>query len=600
MLRFLLLFCILSFAAGVSAQEHTVKRSADIVVIRGKSFYLHTVEAGQTLYAISRAYGVDVNELKALNDKKDNALSLYEVLRIPYVEPFVRMDKNFYYHKVQKGETIYSISRRFDIKPRRILKFNEKYGQNEPLAVDAVIRLPLNEIDRSVLAQLEKENAGTAVKPEEKAVPEVNVVKETAGNKSAEVKPEEKKKDLPVNEQGKKDEAKEQEVLVVGSGDEHVGEMPPFISDVVMLGEPYVKVALLLPFYAHEYPAVSDTLNTPVYTSLSSRSEQFVYFYEGVLLAIDSLKNKGYKIDLQVYDTEKNPERMYPVVRELNSWRPDLIIGPVYGSVSRAVIENLENKNTPVIYPLSARGENLGQYPNFIQVNTSFPMLANKMAGWISGQSANANVIYIELPGGNNDEDKRLFAQKMRQLDGVQFFQWDFEGTPLADLKLLLLPDRENILILPTAREAEVSKVLPALGAYADGYKVTVVGFPEWQTFTSVDHEAYFKLNTKIFTYSYVDNNTQAAHDFAVKFRNYFYTEPNNLAFKAYDMGLYFIGLAAKYRDRTLDAIEYYHQDGEFSRFGFSRVYNGQGKENQALYIVNFGSDYQLKLENLK
>ena len=83
MLRFLLLFCILSFAAGVSAQEHTVKRSADIVVIRGKSFYLHTVEAGQTLYAISRAYGVDVNELKALNDKKDNALSLYEVLRIP-------------------------------------------------------------------------------------------------------------------------------------------------------------------------------------------------------------------------------------------------------------------------------------------------------------------------------------------------------------------------------------------------------------------------------------------------------------------------------------------------------------------------------------
>ena len=65
-------------------------------------------------------------------------------------------------------------------------------------------------------------------------------------------------------------------------------------------------------------------------------------------------------------------------------------------------------------------------------------------------------------------------------------------------------------------------------------------------------------------------------------------------------MALYFIGLAAKYRDRTLDAIEYYSQDGEFSRFSFSKIYNGQGKENQSLYIVNFGSDYQLKLENLK
>ena len=121
MLRFLLLFCVLWIATGVPAQEHTVKKSSDVVVIRGKSYYLHTVEVGQTLYSISKAYGVDVNELKALNDKKDNTLSLYEVLRIPYVEPFIQQDKDFYYHKVQTGETIYSISRQFDIKPRRIL-----------------------------------------------------------------------------------------------------------------------------------------------------------------------------------------------------------------------------------------------------------------------------------------------------------------------------------------------------------------------------------------------------------------------------------------------------------------------------------------------
>lgn len=595
MLRFLLLFCILSMAAGMQAQEHTVKKSSDIVVIRGKSFYLHTVEAGQTLFSISKAYGVDVEELKKLNDKNDNTLSLYEVLRIPYVEPFVQIDKNFYYHKVQKGETIYSISRMFDIKPRRIFKFNDKYGQNEPLAVGAVIRLPLNEIDRTVIARLEKD--ATTVKPEDNT----SVVEKGAEeNKDKQVKPEEGKKVLLPGEPDKKAGEPQKDVLVVGSGDDSAQDMPPFIQDVVILGEPYVKVALMLPFYAHEYPTVSDTLNTPVYTSLSSRSEQFVYFYEGVLLAVDSLKNCGYKIDLRVYDTEKNPDRIYPVVQELNNWKPDLIIGPVYGSVSRAVIENLENKNIPVIYPLSARSENLGQYPNFIQVNTSFPSLANKMSEWIAAQAANANVVYIDLPGNNNEEDKRLFAQKMRQLDNVQFFEWDFEGSPLADLKLLLLPDRENILILPTIREAEVSKVLPSLGVFADGYQVTVVGFPEWQTFTSVDHEAYFKLNTKIFTYSYVDNHSQAAHDFATKFRNYFYTEPNNLAFKAYDMGLYFISLAAKYRDRTLEAIEYYRQDGEFSRFGFSRIYDGQGKENQTLYIVNFGSDYQLKLESLK
>ena len=166
-------------------------------------------------------------------------------------------------------------------------------------------------------------------------------------------------------------------------------------------------------------------------------------------------------------------------------------------------------------------------------------------------------------------------------------------------LRLQLLPDRENIIILPTTKEAEVSKILPVLSALTDGYRITVVGFPEWQAFTSVDHETYFKLNTKIFTYSYVDNTTEPAKRFALKYRKYFYTEPNNLAYKAFDMSLYFIELAAKYRDRTLDALEFYPRNGDFSRFYFQKMEGQAGKENQGFYIVNFGSDYRLKIESL-
>ena len=115
-----------------------------------------------------------------------------------------------------------------------------------------------------------------------------------------------------------------------------------------------------------------------------------------------------------------------------------------------------------------------------------------------------------------------------------------------------------------------------------------------------MEHEIYFKLNVKFFSYSYVDISTMPSKSFAEEFRNYFKIEPNNLSYKAYDMGLYFIGLAAKYRDRTLDAIEYYGADGDFSRFDFSKIPGQQGKENRGLYIVNFGSDYQLKIDKVK
>ena len=96
MLRFVFLLLVLSLSGGLSGQNVVLTKSSDIVVIRGKSYYLHTVQPGQTLFSICKAYGVTVDEIKALNDKKDNNLSLYEVLKVPYTEPFVQQDKQFY------------------------------------------------------------------------------------------------------------------------------------------------------------------------------------------------------------------------------------------------------------------------------------------------------------------------------------------------------------------------------------------------------------------------------------------------------------------------------------------------------------------------
>ena len=44
----------------------------------------------------------------------------------------MQQDDKFYYHKVVKGETFYSIARLYKIKPKRLLKFNEGYAQNQP------------------------------------------------------------------------------------------------------------------------------------------------------------------------------------------------------------------------------------------------------------------------------------------------------------------------------------------------------------------------------------------------------------------------------------------------------------------------------------
>ena len=598
MLKLLFLFLLLWSCGQVIGQGTAVTKSNDIVVIRGKSYYLHTVQPGQTLYSICKAYGANIDEVKSLNDKKDNALSLYEVLKVPYTDPFVQQDDKFYYHKVVKGETFYSIARLYKIKPKRLLKFNEGYAQNQPLAVGAVVKLPLAEIDLSVLGEEEIE---ASVGKKQEIRPERPV-----RNESVKKVEEASVTDILQNALMQKNEKTEQEpeketTTVIGATDKM--EIPDYISEVVMPVYPFVKVALLLPFSAKDYPVFVDTLVEKMPVQISARSEQFISFYEGVLLAVDSLKNQGYKVNLKVFDTERSAEKMYTMVDEIDRFHPDLIIGPVYGSVYKALMDDLTNKNIPVIYPLSSRSEEFGVYPDFIQVNPSMKALTVAMSDWLREEAEEANLVCLNLTGNevshSDLEDIRLFKEYMHRIGSMNFYDWNTSAVPLDGLRLQLLPDRENIIILPTTKEAEVSKILPVLSALTDGYRITVVGFPEWQAFTSVDHETYFKLNTKIFTYSYVDNTTEPAKRFALKYRKYFYTEPNNLAYKAFDMSLYFIELAAKYRDRTLDALEFYPRNGDFSRFYFQKMEGQAGKENQGFYIVNFGSDYRLKIESL-
>ncbi len=590
MLRLVFLIFLSCFYIQVIAQGVVIPKSADIVVIKGKSYYLHTVQPGQTLYSICKTYGVDVEELKAQNDKKDNNLSLYEVIKIPFVEPFVEQDEKYYYYRVAKGETLYSISRQYGIKPKRLLKYNTQYAHNEPLAVGAVIRLPLSEIDRSKLK--------TTVQP-------VMVEKRVTEEKTEKKEVKEETITLVKPERG--DETRlvvVKDTLPVGAGKMVVQDAKQGVSDYlaggVMSADPFVKIALLLPFSAKEYPLYLDSLGGVQTVTISARVEQFLDFYEGVLLAVDSLKNQGYKIDLHVYDTERNPEKMVVLAKELDYLRPDLIIGPVYGSVYKAVLDNLENKHIPVVYPLSSRSEGFGRYPNFIQVNASFGAVAEKMMQWLDVQRYQANMVYINLVGTEDADwmEKRAFREQLKLREGIQFFNWRLDQIMLDSLRTMLLPDRENILILPVSKEADVSKVLPLISALADSYQITVLGLPEWQTFTSVDHETFYKLNTKLFSYSYVDYQSPEAVAFADKFRKYFSTEPGSLVFKAFDMGLYFIGLAAKYRDKTLEALEYDDRATSFSRFRFNKIKNGEGKENHGFYIVNFGSDYRLKIEN--
>ena len=585
MVRFILVFLLLGLTGYVGAQEIKIEKSTEKIVYQGKSYYLHTVKAKETLFSICKAYGVSVDEVKILNDKSDNALSIGDVLRIPVVEPFKSIDDKFYYHRMKPKETLYSLSRKFNIKMKRILKDNPEYDVSRPIAEGAVVKLALRQIDRTVLE--------AELRWEKRQAKEVQQAR---------------REEMEKYEKSHSNTFPPARDSLEGMVQQVVGDTV-FVIPEVAREQRHVKVALMLPLYVKENKLPLSEEEIPVDTlgvnirnehwRLSSRTEPFLQFYQGVLMAVDSLKRLGYTIDLYVYDTERDPNTVQRLVGELNLLSPDLIIGPVYANTYKAVAEQLGNRTIPMIFPLSSRGGDLVRFPNFVQLNTSTVSLVEEMADWIVANDTQAHLINI-IPdgGGRTGEESRLTDLVRTRLqangmEGMTICQWRPQ-MHLDSLRKIMRPGVENMILFPTINEAAASRTLPVLSALADQFRITVIGFPDWLKFTSIDEEVLFKLNVKMMANSYVDYQGDVAKEFSAKHRDYFYSEPNNVVNRAFDIVMCFIPLVDMERGNTLNVLREKDISGAFTRFRFHPVSGLGGLENRGLYLINYGRNFEI------
>ncbi len=88
--------------------------------INNKELNTHIVEVGETLYSISGIYHISVVEIKKYNNSTSNAISVGQVLQLA---PNVSLPKKTYI--VKKGDTIYSIARKINITPRKLMSLND-------------------------------------------------------------------------------------------------------------------------------------------------------------------------------------------------------------------------------------------------------------------------------------------------------------------------------------------------------------------------------------------------------------------------------------------------------------------------------------------
>jgi len=123
----------LTFLVGSVAKSQepvTVRKSNNKVIIDDKIYFLHVVKPGQTLYSISRAYEVNEKDIAIENPGVYAGLRIGQVLKIPEIVPRIHPSQaeidttKFIIYHLKEGETLFALSRKFNIPVNEIKDAN--------------------------------------------------------------------------------------------------------------------------------------------------------------------------------------------------------------------------------------------------------------------------------------------------------------------------------------------------------------------------------------------------------------------------------------------------------------------------------------------
>ncbi|MBN7810491.1 LysM peptidoglycan-binding domain-containing protein [Algoriphagus sp. H41] len=104
-----------------------------------KTFILHKVTPQETLFGISRKYQVPVGEIQNANEVLKQGLKIGQTIRVPYIEKN-KVPAGAELHKVSPGETLFSISKKYGVTVDSLKRWNKLLGNDLSVGQALVVR----------------------------------------------------------------------------------------------------------------------------------------------------------------------------------------------------------------------------------------------------------------------------------------------------------------------------------------------------------------------------------------------------------------------------------------------------------------------------
>ena len=629
------------------------------VEFSGNTYVLHKVKKSETIYGLCQKYKVTQEELKAANFGLTSVLNTGDILKIPVKKEVAKQkpdqqpvntvatEPEYYYHKVTKRQTIFSISRQYGITANELIRYNPEISKG--LNEGHVLKIPVlkgSATDSSGQPVTGTENV--KISQDTQSMAEFRFHTVVAGETlySLEQKYAISREELirlnPALQNGLQtgtrlripERKKEIFSVAVTSKPDSVmvaEAEPEFLNCNPITGRNTrkYKAALLLPFYLqgneHYYPSdrnnrmllseieigklrqqfdtgIADSMALKSTVKIDSRAESFVEFYEGVLLAIDSLQQKGMNIELYVFDATN--QKMINALLQLDEFRDlDLIIGPVHPEIQESVAAFAAKNRIPMISPLASTGNFENNNSWYFKVNPTREYQIEQTAQYIADEFRNKNFVLLPMSGGSNSPEAKLAVLGKTKLLAARqssnnrenlFHEYSFQKQGLNGVKPLLDENGENIFIIPTDNEAQVSVAVTNLNAIAEKFNVVLIGTSNLTKLKSIQTENYHHIRLRYLSPTFIDYSKPLVRRFVSQYRSTFSTEPSQFSHQGFDVSYYFLSALFQYGKDFRGCLPDYPMELTQTVFNFRKVAPMGGFMNYGMFVTAFERNYDV------